>query len=198
MVQSDGKIIIGGSFGYVDAAGDVRVNIARFNSNGTLDTSFNFRATSAVDALAIVGNTLYLGGDFTALTKIGGASVLRNRLAAIDLPSLTITSWNPDADGEVFALAASGTTLYAGGTFTFIGGSTQRVGAAAFDTGTAGIPLTAWDPEVFDASQPGPALPGVVYAGTSGFFIRFGLVPIGSSWPWSPENSVGIPNERMS
>ena len=163
VVQSDGKIIIGGSFGYADAAGDVRVNLARFNSNGTLDAAFNFRVTSAVDSLVIIGNTLYIGGDFTGISKVGGASALRNRLAAIDLTSLTITSWNPNADGEIFAMAASGTTLYVGGALTFIGGATQRVGAAAFDTATAGIPLTAWDPEVFDAST-GPALPGLVRA----------------------------------
>ena len=163
-VQGDGKIIIGGAFNYVDVAGDVRVNIARFNSNGTLDTTFNFKATSAVDALAIIGNTLYLGGDFTGLSQVGGASALRNRLAAIDLPSLTITSWDPNADGEVFAMAASGTTLYVGGAFTFIGGGTQRIGAAAFNTAAVGTPLTTWDPEPRDANAPGPVFQGVVYA----------------------------------
>ncbi|MBP8297719.1 MAG: fibronectin type III domain-containing protein, partial [Burkholderiales bacterium] len=115
--------------------------------------TFDFRATSTVNALAIIGNTLYLGGDFTGLTKTGGASTLRNRLAAIDLTTLAITSFNPDVDGEVFALAASGNTLYAGGFFTFVG-ATQRVGGAAFNTAAGGA-LTAWDPETFD----GNALP---------------------------------------
>ncbi|MEO8302744.1 MAG: fibronectin type III domain-containing protein [Betaproteobacteria bacterium] len=164
VVQGDGKIIIGGAFTYVSEGGaDVRVNIARFNSNGTLDPTFNFKATSTIDALAIIGNTLYIGGDFTGLTKIGGASTLRNRLAAIDLPTLTITSFNPNMDGEVFALAASGTTLYVGGAFSFIGGgATQRIGAAAFNTALAGTPLTTWDPEPRDGNAPGPAFQGVV------------------------------------
>lgn len=58
VVQSDGKIIIAGAFGYVSAAGDKRVNIARFNADGSLDTAFDFRATSTVNALTIIGNTL--------------------------------------------------------------------------------------------------------------------------------------------
>jgi len=165
-VQGDGKIVIGGAFTYVDAAGDVRVNIARFNIDGTLDATFNFKATSTVNALAIIGNTLYLGGDFTGLSKVGGASTLRNRLASIDLSTLTVTTWNPDADGEVFAMATVGTTLYVGGAFTFIGGTgaNQRIAAAAFNTAAVGTPLTAWDPEARDANAPGPVFQGTVYA----------------------------------
>ncbi len=189
IVQSDGKIIIGGSFSYVDAAGDVRVNLARFNSNGSLDTSFNFRVTSTVDALAIIGSTLYLGGDFTGISKVGGASSLRNRLAAIDLTSLTVTSWNPDADGEIFAMAASGTTLYVGGALTFIG-ATQRVGAASFNTSAAGA-LTSWDPEVFDVST-GDVFPGVVYA----------VAPLGSAvyfgGRFTHVNGTSTPVQRVS
>ena len=160
VVQGDGKIIIGGAFSYVTAAGDERVNIARFNNDGSLDTTFNFRPTSVVNALAIIGSTLYLGGDFTGLSKVGSGSVLRNRLAAIDLTGLSITGFDPGADGEVFALAASGTTLYAGGFFTFVAGS-QRVGGAAFNTVAAGA-LTAWDPETFDVTAPGNL--GAIYA----------------------------------
>jgi hypothetical protein len=125
VVQGDGKIIIGGAFSYVTAAGDQRVNIARFNGDGSLDTTFDFRATSTVNALAIIGNTLYLGGDFTGLTKTGGVD-LRNRLAAIDLTTLTITSFHPDYRRR--GIRAGGErTLYAGGFFTFVG-ATQRVG----------------------------------------------------------------------
>lgn len=62
VVQGDGKIVIGGAFSYVTSAGDRRVNLARFNANGTLDTSFNITATSTVSSLAIVGSNLYVGG----------------------------------------------------------------------------------------------------------------------------------------
>jgi trimeric autotransporter adhesin len=54
----------------------------------------------------------------------GAAFVTRNRLAASDVAGRTLSSWNPDANGNVRALAASadGTKLYVGGDFTKIGG----------------------------------------------------------------------------
>ncbi len=158
-VQADGKIVIGGSFSYVNSAGDKRVNLARFNSDGTLDAAFDIKATSTVNALAIVGTTLYVGGDFTG---IGGA--LRNRLASIDLTKPlnnigAINSWNPDVNGEVFALAASGTTLYVGGTFDTVGGAFVRIGLAAYATTTGA--LLSINPQPLDANN-APSFYGVV------------------------------------
>ena len=116
-----------------------------------------------------------MGGDFTGLTKVGGASTLRNRLAAIDLSSLTVTSFNPNVDGEVFALATNGTDLFAGGRFTFVGG-TQRIGGAAFSLATGA--LTAWDPEARDANAPPPAFQGVINA----IAIQSGSVYVGGTF----------------
>ena len=92
----------------------------------------------------------------------GTTQLLRSRLAAIDLSTLSFTSFNPAIDGEVFALASLGPTLYVGGSFTFVGGA-QRIAGAAFDTANAGV-LTAWDPEARDANAPPPVNQGVIYA----------------------------------
>jgi len=77
----------------------------------------------------------------------------RNRLAALDVASGTLTAWNPSADRVVNALPASGTTIYVGGLFASIGGITRNR-IAAID-GTTGV-ATAWNPS---ASLPPPDPP---------------------------------------
>jgi trimeric autotransporter adhesin len=69
----------------------------------------------ATFALAVSGNTIYVGGSFSAVS-----SSPRNHLAAIDAKG-TLLPWDPSADDSVLALAVSGSTVYAGGIFGRIG-----------------------------------------------------------------------------
>jgi sugar lactone lactonase YvrE len=72
-------------------------------------------------ALSPDGNTLYVGGAFTSL---GG--IPRSHIAAVDTTTLAVTGFNPGADGDVRALAASPDgRIYVGGTFSTIAGSSQ-------------------------------------------------------------------------
>ncbi len=66
VIQTDGKIVVGGNFAVFN--GSNRNNIARLNSNGTLDATFNpgtgFNA--AVDAIAIQPDgKILVGGSFS-------------------------------------------------------------------------------------------------------------------------------------
>ena len=72
-----------------------------------------------VNAVAYVGDTLYLGGDFT---QVDGE--VRNHLAACDAADGSLLPWNPDANGIVRALTVTpaGTRVFVGGDFTQIGG----------------------------------------------------------------------------
>jgi hypothetical protein len=90
---------------------------------------------------------VYAGGDFH---DIGGQT--RNCIAALDATTGAATTWDPDADGNVYALAVSGGTVYAGGYFLGIGGlARNRIAALDVTTGAA----TTWDP---NASWPVYAL----------------------------------------
>ena len=60
---------------------------------------------------------VYAGGYFTS---IGGQG--RSGIAALDAATGLATAWNPNANGTVYALAVSGSSVYAGGDFTRIGG----------------------------------------------------------------------------
>jgi len=84
-----------------------------------------------VRAVLVTPDTIYLGGSFTAMRNAnGGATMARNRLAAIDRNTHQLTSWNPGADNTVWALAQSGGVIYAGGDFSSAaGGSATRVAA---------------------------------------------------------------------
>src|SRR5262249_12916934 len=65
-LQSDGKVIIAGSFTAVNGVG--RTNIARLNADGSLDTSFNAGSAVASSGLACIalqpdGKVLFGGGE---------------------------------------------------------------------------------------------------------------------------------------
>lgn len=74
--QSDGKLIIGGSF----SGQNFPSWIARLNADGTLDSSFSAILNGPVNAIAVKGNDkILIGGGFT---QVNGAS--RGRIARIN------------------------------------------------------------------------------------------------------------------
>lgn len=93
-----------------------------------------------VSAILTVGDRVYIGGTFTALRSPNGAqTVARNNAAAINrLTGVVDPDWNPNANGEVAALASDGNAVFAGGTFSAIGGAANnRLAALDPVTGTA-------------------------------------------------------------
>lgn len=121
-------------------------------------------ATVAADALPtpqingvvwtqlIVGNTVYVGGEFTRARPAGSAAgvneVVRNNMLAYTLSTGVLTSFNPNVNGAVRALVAAkdNSRVYAGGTFTKVG-SVARYRLAAF-TPSSGALVTSWAPQV--------------------------------------------------
>jgi hypothetical protein len=142
-----------------------------------------------VNALAMGGGTLYVGGAFT---HAGGQE--RFRAAAIDTATAAATAWDPDlnpVDATVSALALDGDRVFAGGTFATAGGVT-RDHLAAIDV-RSGQPTT-WDPGADNVVQALALNGGIVYAG--GDFFTVGGVPrthlaaidraTGLVTPWDP------------
>ena len=137
-VASDGNggWYIGGLFTTVGNTGIFRA--AHINSDGSPDTSWKPNPNGSVDAIAVSGSTVYLGGRFT---KLG--SKTRSCAAAVDRKGV-VQAWNPRFNGFVSSIAVSGSSVYIGGGFTKAG-STTRNGAAA--VGADGV-LQPWNPNV--------------------------------------------------
>lgn len=71
-----------------------------------------------VYATAIVGNTVFVGGVFSAAVAPNGSQVARRNLAAFNLTDGSLrTNWRVDAGSTVRALTSDGTWLYVGGAF---------------------------------------------------------------------------------
>jgi hypothetical protein len=114
--------------------------------NGTWGTEIVAETDRAgrVLAVAVAGGTVYLGGDFNAMSPPGSnddaALVDRRHLAALTDGGTQLADWDPGADKEVRALlpSADGQRIYAGGAFSRIGGTTQSR-LAALDAATGAV-----------------------------------------------------------
>jgi hypothetical protein len=79
-------------------------------------------------AMAVVGDTVVVGGAFTKVTDSSRRyTFARRNLFAFDLHSGAIRPFAPAVDGAVYALAAGGgDTVYAGGAFSTVNAARQR------------------------------------------------------------------------
>jgi hypothetical protein len=150
-VVSDGSggWFIGGDFTAVGGA--ARNRLAHIRSDGSVDPTWNPNANDTVRALALSGSDLYVGGRFSGAGSIGGQD--RNRIARLSTTGSGAAdpTWNPDANGQVFALALSGSDLYVGGDFLSIGGELSiggqaRNGIAKLSTTGSGAADPTWNP----------------------------------------------------
>ncbi len=206
IVRDGGTIYTGGVFTQVHphptqvnptgAGGQPRNRIAALDAATGTATAWNPNANGGVYALAVSGNTVYVGGDFT---EIGGQA--RKGIAALDATTGAATAWNPDADGTVYSLAVSGGTVYVAGSFTRMGGQ-ARNNIAALDATTGAA--TAWDPNAQNSStiyvQALALSGGTVYAG--GEFNSIGGQPrnniaaldmaTGAATAWDPNANSTI------
>ena len=156
-----------------------------------------------VSAVAISGGTAYLGGSFTHVKDKGGATVVRNRLAAVSTATCALLPWAPSADNNVLALAVRGSTVWAGGDFTHIG-TTVRNHLAALDAGTGA--LGAFNPNVSNTVRALAVSSTTLYAGgtftSAGGTSRGKLAAFstadGSLAAWKPKASGAVNALAMS
>lgn len=195
VIQADGKIVIGGNF--VAIGGVPRQNIARLNSDGTVDLTFDPSADGQISAIAVSGDVIYIGGDFDT---VGGEP--RNSIAAVDRITGQVTPWNPRIASSqtlpyVAAIAVSddGGTVFVGGLFTEIGGAQRRNLAALAANDASALP--DWRADASDGVITIALAGNVLYVGGGfvavGTQTRFSLAAVsadsGVVTDWNPSAS---------
>ena len=110
-LQSNSQIVISGSFDAVN--GSPRTNIARLNSNGTLDSTFVAGIDTPPNALALqLDGRVLIGGAFSS---VNGQA--RDHIACLSTNGSLDTNFLAITDGNVdtFAIQPDGKVLIGGG-----------------------------------------------------------------------------------
>lgn len=92
-------------------------------NNTTGSQLWSSSADGDVQAVAVRGSEVYVGGHFNAVK-----SVTRHHLAALDAGTGSVLPWDPGVDGDlgIEAIATDPSHVAVGGLFTFIGGRSQQ------------------------------------------------------------------------
>ncbi len=130
-------MVVGGNF--TSVAGQPRSKVFAFNaSTGALSTTFHPAVTGAVFSVipGPVANTVYLGGQFTA---VGGTAVNDLVLVRTTDGSIVTSFQAPSLlSGQVNDLVLRGNRLYLAGTFPKVGG-VNHAGLAALNATTGAL-----------------------------------------------------------
>ena len=184
---------LAGAIGSVDDV--ARTRIVHLLPTGRLDAKWHPEVNGRVTALARVGSTLYVGGEFTTFGRLP-----REKLAAVDIKTGAVTDWNPGVGAKknvfayVWALAPSGDgkTLYVGGGFSRLGRQpSSNLGAVDVASGR----VRAWHPALNSSVSAIAPAGRVVYVGgdftKAGGQLRSGLaalnVKTGAATRWNPD-----------
>ncbi|GAB2954287.1 hypothetical protein GCM10027048_19560 [Hymenobacter coalescens] len=197
LVQADGKIVIGGTFNSVN--GTSVGNLARLNTDGTLDATFGV-GTGAV--LGVAGavraivqqpdGKLLIGGSFNQFNSQPSGSVLRLNLNGT--PDNTFQAGALNTNGAVYQmrLRADGSVLLMGNFTSYNGtprGGVAKVsGTGALDPGFAtGAGIGSSGGQVYDLieSANGQFLAGGTFASYDGT-PRTGLARLSSTATLDP------------
>jgi len=123
-LQTDGRVLIAGSF--TSVSGSSRNRIARLNTSGTLDATFNpgTGAGGTINAIAVQGDgRILIAGAFT---NYNGTTIIR--VARLNANGTLDATFNPGAgpNGSVFALALQNDgKVLIGGLFTSVSGQVR-------------------------------------------------------------------------
>lgn len=109
----------------IDISGNL-LKLTYDGANYNQDLDFIYEINNNVNSIAIINDTLYLGGNFTTIRSTTQDQKNRNYLASINLTTKIVNDFTCDCNGEVKTLEAYGNALYIGGEFTIVSGLNFR------------------------------------------------------------------------
>jgi uncharacterized delta-60 repeat protein len=178
VLQTDGRIVIGGGFSSVGGA--THNGIARLNTSGSVDLTFGSAIFGGVNALALQsdGKILVAGG----FDKIFG--VTRNQLARLTANGSLDTGFDPNPQpsyngGGVITMAQVGDGgIFVAGVFSTIGGQPRNWYAKLNANGTASTAVAPVLRSIGSVYALAHAPGGKIYVG--GWFTHVNGQPVGN------------------
>jgi hypothetical protein len=143
LAASGSTLYAGGNFTQMMSDSSIRKYIAAFNVSTGKSLPWDTSANGSVRALAAANGNLYAGGYFT---YFGDTTTVRNFIAAVSGTTGAAINWITaanSANSYIYALAISGSTVYAGGYSTAFGSATRNY-LGALDVATGNV--TPWNP----------------------------------------------------
>ena len=150
----ENTLFVGGDFVGIDSL--TRYYIAALDATNGSVLSWNPAADFLLRDLQIAGSSLYAAGQFTGFgyhpsnaiptrpPVTGSASTPINKIAAFDISSGTMRTWDPKVEGSIVqTVAVNSTAVYLGGSFTSVGGVTRN-NIALVDAVTGAV--SSWNP----------------------------------------------------
>ena len=172
LVPSGDLLYVGGAFSGFGA--DTRWRVAALGQGDGEPTAWapgeeDPGPARTVEALAVAGGTVYIGGLFE---QMGGE--VRANLAAVSAATGAADPWNPGPDYRVNAILRDGTDVFIGGDFSNVGGSARRsLAKLSAATGTA----TTWDANITGNPTGFPLVEDLLRDGANLYFVgSFGQV----------------------
>ena len=178
-VQPDGKILIGGNLRAVDSVS--RNRVARLNSDGTLDSSFDPGTGADGSVYAVTEDSvgsIYIGGAFYYFNDVYGRSMAK--LSPTGALDTTFQNGTGTTNGNVYALAppdGAGRIVIGGSFGSYNGFPARRIARLDATTGTVDTTFTPLGSAGFSGEVHALALTpdGKYYAG--GLFGSFNGQP---------------------
>jgi hypothetical protein len=125
-----------------------------------------YQANGTVRVTIVVGATTYLGGQFTAMVPNGGGTaVTRNHVAAVSTATGALLPWNPNVDGTVYTMTASGGNVFIGGSFLTVNGAAHK-NLVEVD-GTTGVPVATFA----NSLKPNKAVRGLAVSPAGNLYV---------------------------
>ena len=191
--ESDGRLLVAGDFLNLQAADEVQFStqlfVARLDEAGSRDGYFRPQPNAVVTSLAVQRDgKILLGGEFSQLrSPEADAAWTRLHLARVNRDSSMDTTFSPDPDGQVAAIAlqADGSIIIGGYFTSVVGGS----GSSIYRLRAARLQADGTPDERF-----GPAHDSIV---TATLTLDDGRVLVGGSfarWGGVTRNNLALVN----
>ncbi len=134
IAEHAGDVYIGG--GFTTMGGTKRQGVAGFNQVTGALTGFAPALDNAAHGVGVIGDTLFLSGEFTKAKGATGPLTTREKVAAFDVNTGNLESWNPSTGANTWNMAIDPTreTVFISGDFSLgppPSGGAHRFGIAA-------------------------------------------------------------------